>query len=153
MCPTTGRIHPHLDTGARSMKPRLDQQVVVVTGASSGIGRETSLLLAERGACVVAVARNETALTTLVQDTETGGGKAEAVVADVADYAAVERVADRAIERFGRIDTWLNNAAVSIYAGFDSIEPDELDRVVRVNLLAQMFGSKVALARMRPVGR
>ena len=83
------------------MKPRLDQQVVVVTGASSGIGRETALLLAERGACVVAVARNETALATLVQDIQTTGGQAEAVVADVADYGAVERAGDRAIERFG----------------------------------------------------
>jgi short-subunit dehydrogenase len=135
------------------MKPRLDQQVVVVTGASSGIGRETALLLAERGACVVAVARNETALATLVQDIQTTGGQAEAVVADVADYGAVERAGDRAIERFGRIDTWINNAAVSIYARFDSIEPDELDRVVRVDLLGQMFGSKVALAKMQAAGR
>ena len=135
------------------MKPRLDQQVVVVTGASSGIGRETALLLAERGACVVAVARNETALATLVQDIQTTGGQAEAVVADVADYGAVERAGDRAIERFGRIDTWINNAAVSIYAQFDSIEPDGLDRVVRVDLLGQMFGSKVALAKMQAAGR
>ena len=78
------------------MKPRLDQQVVVVTGASSGIGRETALLLAEQ-ACVVAVARNETALATLVQDIQTAGGQAEAVVADVADYEAVERAGDRAV--------------------------------------------------------
>src|SRR4051812_4287039 len=135
------------------MKPRLDQQVVVITGASQGIGRETALLFGRRGSSVVAAARNETALRTLVDEIAAAGGQAEAVVADVADHAAVERLGDRAIERFGRIDTWINNAAVSVYARFDSLEPDEIERVVRVNLLGEMFGSKVALARMRVTGR
>jgi short-subunit dehydrogenase len=131
----------------------LDEQVVVITGASQGIGRETSLLLAQQGAAVVPTARNEEALRTLADEIEFAGGRAEPVVTDVSDAAAVERLADRAIERFGRIDTWVNNAAVSVYARVDELTAEEMDRVVQVNLLGQMYGMKAALARMRPNGR
>jgi short-subunit dehydrogenase len=100
----------------------------------------------------VAAARNEDALETLAAEIRRSGGEVETVVADVAQYADVERIADRAVERFGRIDTWVNNAAVSVYARFDDLEPAELERVVRVNLLGQMFGSRVAVARMKAQG-
>lgn len=130
----------------------LDEQVVVITGASQGIGRETALLLARRGSAVVAAARNEEALGTLADEIQRSGGQVETVVVDVAQYAEVERIADRALERFGRIDTWVNNAAVSVYARLADLQPDELDRVVRVNLLGQMYGSKVAAARMSSDG-
>jgi NAD(P)-dependent dehydrogenase (short-subunit alcohol dehydrogenase family) len=90
---------------------------------------------------VVAAARNDVALGTLTEAIERAGGRAEAVVTDVTDYGAVEGLADRAIGRFGRIDTWINNAAVSVYAGVDELQPDEMDRVVRVDLLGQMYGS------------
>ena len=132
----------------RTRRP-LDEQVVVITGASQGIGRETALLFGGRGAAVVAAARNETALRTLAEEIERGGGRAEPVVADVADYADVERIAERAVARFGRIDTWVNNAAVSVYARVDQLAADEMERVIRVNLLGQMYGSKVAAERMR----
>jgi short-subunit dehydrogenase len=131
----------------------LDEQVVVITGASQGIGRETSLLLARKGAAVVPAARNEEALRTLVDEIEMTGGRAEPVVTDVSDAEAVERLADRAIERFGRMDTWVNNAAVSVYARIEELTAEEMDRVVEVNLLGQMYGMKAALARMRPNGR
>jgi short-subunit dehydrogenase len=131
----------------------IGDQVVVITGASQGIGRETALLMADRGAAVVAAARNETALRTLVDEIERAGGRAEAVVADVADYDAVERIAERALERFGRIDTWVNNAAVSVYAPLDDMTPEEVDRVLRVNLLGQIHGAKVAVRTMRPRGQ
>jgi short-subunit dehydrogenase len=124
-------------------------QVAVITGASQGIGRETALLFGRRGASVVPAARNEVALKTLAAEIERTGGRAEPVVADVADYGAVERIAERAVERFGRIDTWVNNAAVSVYAHVDQLEPDEFDRIVRVNLLGQMYGSKVAATHMK----
>src|SRR4051812_3450083 len=141
------------DVTAQPRRPKLDEQVVVITGASQGIGRETALLLARRGASVVAAARNEEALGTLAAEVSGAGGRIEPVVADVSDYASVERIADRAIEVFGRIDTWVNNAAVSMYATVEELQPDELERIVRVNLLGQMFGSKVAAARMRGAGR
>jgi short-subunit dehydrogenase len=133
-------------------KRPLDQQVVVITGASQGIGRETALQLAERGASVVVAARNEEALTELVRQVERIGGQAEAVVTDVADADQVERLAQRAVERFQRIDTWVNNAAVSIYAPVENVEPEEMERLVRVNLLGQMYGSRAAIPHMRRQG-
>ena len=133
-------------------KRLLNQQVVVITGASQGIGRETALQLAERGASVVVAARNEEALAELVRQVERIGGQAEAVVTDVADADQVERLAQRAVERFGRIDTWVNNAAVSIYAPVEDVEPEEMERLVRVNLLGQMYGSRAAIPHMRRQG-
>src|SRR4051794_29305571 len=137
----------------RTGRPAIADQVVVITGASQGIGRETALTFARRGAAVVVAARNEEALGTLVAEIEGAAGRAESVVADVADHTAVERIAEGAIARFGRIDTWVNNAAVSIYARVDELTADELERVVRVNLLGQMYGSKVAAAAMTPRGQ
>jgi short-subunit dehydrogenase len=136
-----------------SRKPRLRDQVVVITGASQGIGRETALLFGQQHATIIPVARNEVALGTLGAEIEQAGGRAEPIVADVSDSAAVAAVGDRAIERFGRIDTWVNNAAVSVYAHLDELTFEEMDRVVRVNLLGQLYGSKVAVERMRPIGR
>jgi short-subunit dehydrogenase len=130
----------------------LSEQVVVITGASQGIGRETALQTARRGASVVVVARNQEALTELAAQVERLGGHAEPVVADVADYAQVERVAERAVERFGGIDTWVNNAAVSIYAGLERMEAEEIERLVRVNLLGQMYGSKAAIPHLKRRG-
>jgi short-subunit dehydrogenase len=128
----------------------LSDQVVVITGASQGIGRETALEMAHRGASLVLAARNEEALHELATQVERLGGQAEPVPTDVADYAGVESLGRRAVERFGRIDTWVNNAAVSIYATAENLDADEMDRLVRVNLLGQMYGSKVAVSHMKP---
>ena len=133
-------------------KRSMSGQVVVVTGASQGIGRATALLLASDGASVVAVARNELALRSLAGDIRRTGGVADIVVADVADAAQVERVAAHAVDRFGRIDTWVNNAAVSVYAAVEELEPEEMERVVRVNLLGVMHGSRVAIPHIRRAG-
>lgn len=130
----------------------LNEQVVVVTGASQGIGRETALRLGRRRAAVVAAARNEEALTTLVDEIAGFGGRAEAVPTDVAEPDQVERLAARAVERFGRIDTWVNNAAVSVYATVEQLEPDEMDRIVRVNLLGLMYGARAAIPHLRAAG-
>lgn len=139
-------------TGGNSVSRSLGEQVVVITGASQGIGRETALQLAMKGASVVLGARNEEGLTELATQVERLGGHAEPVVTDVAEWDEVERLGRRAIERFGRIDTWINNAAVSIYATVERLEPDEMDRLVRVNLMGVMYGSKVALSHMKPRG-
>jgi short-subunit dehydrogenase len=134
------------------MRRPLAERIVVITGASQGIGRETALEMAARGASVVAAARNEEALAELVRQVERIGGRAEAVVTDVADADQVERLAERAVERFGRIDTWVNNAAVSIYATVEQLEPDEMERLVRVNLLGTMFGARAAIPHLRRAG-
>ena len=97
----------------------IGEQVVVLTGASSGIGRDTALEFARRGAKVVVAARNREALDTLVVEVERLGGVAVAVATDVSDYDQVTELASRAVERFGQIDTWVNNASVSTYGTVD----------------------------------
>jgi short-subunit dehydrogenase len=134
------------------MSRKLSEQVVVITGASQGIGRETALEMARRGARVVAAARNQEALTTLVEQIENDGGHAEAVVADVAVYDQVEAIGMRAAARFGRIDTWINDAAVSAYAPADQMTPQEMERIIAVNLLGVMYGSKVAIGHLKASG-
>src|SRR5918999_5523969 len=93
----------------------LHEQVMVITGASSGIGLVTAKQAAERGARVVLAARNGEDLQRAVAEIRGRGGRAIYVVADVAEPQQVEHVADAAIREFGRIDTWVNNAAVSMY--------------------------------------
>src|SRR5687768_5327744 len=93
----------------------ISQQVVVVTGASSGIGRETARMMARRGASIVLVARDEAMLREVAAEIETAGGQALVAAADVSDAAQVQQVADRAVAHFGRIDAWVNNAGVATY--------------------------------------
>lgn len=128
------------------------EQVVVVMGASSGIGRATALRFADQGARVVVAARGEPGLRSLVAEIESGGGAATAVVADVTDPAQVCAVADRAVETFGRLDTWVHVAGVLLVAGFDDTTTDEFARVVQVNLLGQVHGAKAALPHLRRQG-
>src|SRR5690606_14422054 len=109
---------------AVSLKP-LNQQVIVITGASSGIGLCTALLAAERGARLVLVARSANTLSDLVAQIRGIGGEAIDVVADVGERDEVLAVAQAAIRQFGRIDTWINDAGVSIYGRLDEVS--ELD--------------------------
>ncbi|HEX8552948.1 MAG TPA: SDR family oxidoreductase [Abditibacteriaceae bacterium] len=133
------------------LKP-LEEQVVVVFGASSGIGRATALSFAARGAKVVAAARGEAGLKSLVSEIESAGGTAIYALADTTDFEQVERVAERAVEHFGRIDTWVHLASVSIYATFEQTTPEEFRRVVDVNLVGQAFGAMAALPHLRRAG-
>jgi NAD(P)-dependent dehydrogenase (short-subunit alcohol dehydrogenase family) len=126
--------------------------VVVVIGASSGIGRATALRFAEQGATVVVAARGEPGLRSLVEEIEKAGGAATAVVADVTDPAQVQAVADRAVHTYGRLDTWVHMAGVLLVAGFDDTTPEEFARVVQVNLLGQVHGAKAALPHLRRDG-
>jgi NAD(P)-dependent dehydrogenase (short-subunit alcohol dehydrogenase family) len=127
-------------------------QVVVITGASSGIGRETALEFGRHGARVVVAARNQEALQSLADEIHRLGGEALPVVTDVSDYSQVAALASRAVESFGRIDTWVNNAAVSTYGTVEQMDAEELHRVVEVNLMGQIYGMKAALPYLRDSG-
>ena len=132
----------------KNLKP-ISEQVVVVFGASSGIGRETALEFARQGAKVVAAARSQSALDSLQEDF--GHLKADTMVcvADAADFEQVKSVADRAVEKFGRLDTWVHCAAVSIYATFENTTPEEFKQVIEVNLMGAVHGALAALPHLR----
>ena len=130
----------------------LPEQVIVVMGASSGIGRASALELARRGATVVVAARGGPALTSLVAEIEAGGGVASAVVADVTITEDVQGVADHAVATYGRIDTWVQVSGVLLVANFDDTTPEEFARVIDVNLLGQVHGAKAALPALRDRG-
>jgi NAD(P)-dependent dehydrogenase (short-subunit alcohol dehydrogenase family) len=133
------------------LKP-IREQVVVITGASSGIGREAALQFAQRGAKLVAAARNEQALQSLVQSIEQKGGQATYQVCDVSDFEQVKAVAAKAVREYGRINTWVNNAAIALYAPFEGTTPEEFRRVLEVNLMGQVHGAQAALPELRRAG-
>ncbi len=128
------------------------EQIVVITGASSGIGREAALRFAHAGASVVLAARNEQALREVARQVTATGGHALAVPADVSDWTQVQHVAQATAERFGGIDTWVNNAAVSLYGTFEQLPVDEFERVVDVVLMGQVRGAKAALPYLKSSG-
>ncbi len=127
-------------------------QTVVITGASAGIARATARLYGERGANVGLVARGEAGLDGAVHDVVEAGGKALAVSADVADYRQVEDAARQVEEFFGPIDVWINVAFTSVFAPFAEVSPDEFRRVTEVSYLGFVYGTMVALDRMRQRG-
>jgi NAD(P)-dependent dehydrogenase (short-subunit alcohol dehydrogenase family) len=133
------------------LKP-VNEQVVVLLGASSGIGRESALRLAARGAKVVVAARSEPGLVALVAEIHAHGGEATSVVCDVADAEQVRHVAEVAEQVYGRVDTWVNVAATSIYAKFEDTTPEEFRRLMEVNFLGQVHGTLAALPALRRAG-
>jgi len=133
------------------LKPLTDQ-VIVITGASSGIGRATSVMAAEAGAKVVVAARGRDGLETLVDEIKASGGNASACVTDVADAAAVERLAAFAIESYGTIDTWVNNAGVAIAGKLEDLSEDDARRVFDINFWGMVHGCKAALPHLRHDG-
>ncbi len=116
-------------------KKNLHDQVVVVTGASSGLGRAIARAAGGRGARVVLAARNREALENGVREIEACGSEALAVPTDVTEPAQVRELVERAVARFGRIDTFVANAMVTVYAEVEQLEPDELRRVLEVNFM------------------
>jgi NAD(P)-dependent dehydrogenase (short-subunit alcohol dehydrogenase family) len=127
-------------------------QVIVITGASSGIGRCAATRLAGRGARVVITARRADALHEVVCEIEARGGSALAVAGDVTREEDLRAVADAAVGRFGRIDTWVNNAGVYIQGRAGDIDLDEYRRVLDVNFIGVVNGTQRALEVMLPQG-
>ncbi|HJQ23648.1 MAG TPA: SDR family oxidoreductase [Blastocatellia bacterium] len=134
------------------MPREIHDQIVVITGASSGIGRTTARMFAEHGARVVVGSRNAEALGSLVKQITESGGLAYALPTDVTDRAQVERLAEMALNYFGRIDTWVNNAGVSMYATFDKMTDAEIRRIMEVNFMGTVHGIQAALPVMRAHG-
>ncbi|HJR60778.1 MAG TPA: SDR family oxidoreductase [Vicinamibacterales bacterium] len=134
-----------------TLKP-LSEQVMVITGASSGIGRVTARQAARGGACVVLAARNEKELHDAAEAIRRTGGRAAFAVADVADARQVDAVADAAVREFGRIDTWVNNAAVSIYGRITELTIEDMRRQMDVNYWGQVYGSRAAVRHLRHRG-
>jgi NAD(P)-dependent dehydrogenase (short-subunit alcohol dehydrogenase family) len=130
-----------------------DSRVVVVTGASGGIGRASAEAFGARGDAVGLLARGTTGLRAAAAAIERSGGRALAVPTDVADYRQVQAAAERVTEAFGPIDVWVNVAFASVFAPFRQIEPQEFRRVTEVSYLGFVHGTRVALDHMVPRDR
>ncbi|KAB2352532.1 SDR family oxidoreductase [Actinomadura rudentiformis] len=128
------------------------KEVVVITGASSGIGRATALAFAGKGVAVVVAARREDALEKVAAECEERGAQAMAVPTDVSDPDAVVELGRQAVDRFGRIDVWVNGAAVSVYGPILDVPLDDFRRVLDVNVMGYVHGARVALRHMRDQG-
>jgi short-subunit dehydrogenase len=130
----------------------LSEQVIVITGASSGIGLTTARMAAERGARVVLVARNGEALETIAGDLRALGAEVLPVVADVGKEDEVRAVARKAIERFGGFDTWVNNAGVSIFGRNEEVSREDQRRLFDTNFWGVVHGSLAAVEHLKKKG-
>jgi NAD(P)-dependent dehydrogenase (short-subunit alcohol dehydrogenase family) len=128
---------------------KLRGTTVVVTGATSGIGRETSLQFAKAGAQVVVAGRRNERLKTLVTEIEAKGGKALAVTTDVAEASQVEKLVAKAVDHFGAIDTLVNNAGVGLAARFDELSLEDFRRVMEINFWGAVYACKAVVPVMK----
>lgn len=134
------------------MAGAMRDQVVVLTGASSGIGRATARRLAGKGAQLVLAARNAEALGDVLQECEALGAQALVVPTDVADAEQVAELARRAVERFGRVDAWVNDASVSTFGRLEDVPVEEVRRLLDVNVMGYVLGMQEALRLFRAQG-
>jgi NAD(P)-dependent dehydrogenase (short-subunit alcohol dehydrogenase family) len=131
----------------------VSDRVIVVTGASAGIGRATAVAFARRGDSVALLARGEKGLAGAANDVRTAGGKPLVVPVDVADAEAVDAAAERVERELGPIDVWCNVAFSTAFAPFSELTPREYARATEVTYLGFVYGTMAALKRMRPRGR
>jgi NAD(P)-dependent dehydrogenase (short-subunit alcohol dehydrogenase family) len=130
-----------------------DSEIVVITGATAGVGRATALAFAREGARLALLARDPAGLDDTKAEVERLGGQALALPTDVADPEQVEHAADAAEAAFGPIGIWVNDAMVTVFAPIDKISPEEFRRVTEVTYLGAVYGTMAALKRMRPRDR
>ena len=131
---------------------RLKDQVIVITGGSSGIGLATARMAARHGARVVLAARNHDDLRDVTNEIIGNGGKAVAVVADVADPAAVDHIGEKALMEFGTIDTWINNAGLSIYGKLADVPLEDKRKLFDINFWGVVHGCRTAIRLMKDRG-
>ena len=131
----------------------MDEQVVVITGASAGVGRAIAREYGKRRARVGLIARGIDGLNAAKREIEELGGQALVVPLDVSDHDAVEEAAQQIEEAFGPIDVWINNAMASVFSPIADLKPDELRRVTDVTYHGYVWGTMAALRRMRPRDR
>jgi len=133
---------------AVKLKP-LSEQVIVITGATSGIGLCTARMAAKRGARLVLAARNQDALGKLCHELSIAGTQCYYVVADVGDSEQVRHIAAEALSAFGSFDTWINNAAISIYGKFEDVPTEDLRRLFETNFWGVVYGSLIAARTLK----
>jgi short-subunit dehydrogenase len=131
-----------------TLKP-LSQQVIVITGASSGVGLAVARQAAKAGAAVVLAARNEEALRQICEEINAAGGRAHAVAGDVGDPQDVARIARAAIARFGRFDTWINDAGVGLYGDLEATPAEDHERLFRTNYFGVVNGALEAVRQFK----
>src|SRR2546425_436123 len=129
------------------------KEVVVITGASAGVGRATARLFGEHGACVGLIARSRRRLEAAKKEIEAAGGHSLALVADVANAQEIETAAEQIENEFGPIDIWINNAMATVFAPFHEVTPEEFRRTTEVTYLGYVYGTMAALKRMKPRDR
>lgn len=133
------------------LKPLRDQ-VVVITGASSGIGLVTARIAAKRGAQLVLVSRNQEALTQLAKEINCEGGHALAVPADIGVPESAHQIVRASLEHFGGFDTWINNAGVSIFGRLDQVTKEDMHRLFQTNFWGVVYGSLAAAKHLKQRG-
>src|ERR1044071_3191617 len=128
-------------------------EVVVITGASAGVGRATAIAFGKQGAHVGLLARGPDGLRAAKEDVEAAGGRALMIPTDVARYEEVEAAAEAVMSEFGPIDIWINNAMTTVFSPFREILPNEFHRTTEVTYLGTVYGTMVALRGMLPRNR
>src|SRR5438270_13872339 len=128
-------------------------RVVVITGASAGVGRAAAQAFAREGACIALIARGRAGLNGVRRDVENLGGEALVLPLDVADAEALDSAEEKIEKKFGPIDVWVNNAMASVFSPIKEMTADEFKRVTEVTYLGYVYGTLAALKRMLPRDR
>lgn len=136
-----------------NFKPKpISEQVIVITGGSSGIGLACAHLACAKGARVVITSNNESELQESKENLSSEGYNIESISADVSDFEAVRKIADFTLDKFGRFDTWINNAGIHIFGKIEKNEVEDMRRVFEVNYWGAVYGSRVAVEHLKKSG-